>query len=254
MALLLASFAAGADTGTLKLDVMGELGAGARNPAHVFASGGKEAGQVMPGGTIALAPGTYQLVMPIIGGKITKNDVEIEAGRTHTVLITNVALLEVDVKARNSKDPGFGVTVTDSTEGHAKVASFLSGDKYLFAPMEVNVHVDAPPQGYDWHAVPLVPGRRTLLSLKETAPAELVVQTVMSKMPIDGATRVIILRAGTQSQVAASDPGPEHRIKLDPGDYDIFVENRAGKGKPYVTSQGVHLESGATVERTVPMD
>jgi hypothetical protein len=55
-------------------------------------------------------------------------------------------------------------------------------------------------------------------------------------------------------KVAASDPGSEHRFKLDPGNYDVYVENRSGKGKPYATSPGVHLESGAKVERTVPLD
>jgi hypothetical protein len=65
---------------------------------------------------------------------------------------------------------------------------------------------------------------------------------------------VVILRAGTQTKVAESDPGSEHRFKLDPGDYDAYVENRSGKGKPYVTSAGIHLDSGAKVERTVPLD
>jgi hypothetical protein len=80
------------------------------------------------------------------------------------------------------------------------------------------------------------------------------VQTVMSKLPLDGATRVVILKGGTQTRVAESNPGGEHRFKLDPGDYDVYVENRSGKGKPYATSSGVHLDSGAKVERTVPLD
>jgi hypothetical protein len=65
---------------------------------------------------------------------------------------------------------------------------------------------------------------------------------------------VVILRAGTQTKVAESDPGVEHRFKLDPGDYDIYVENRSGKGKAYATEAGIHLNSGAKVERTVPLD
>jgi hypothetical protein len=144
------------------------------------------------------------------------------------------------------------VTSTDSP--HAKVASFITGDKYLFAPSEVDVHVDAPPQGYDWHAVTLAPGHRALLTLDEVVKAELLVQPVLSKLPLNDATRVVILRAGTQTKVAESDPGSEHRFKLDPGDYDAYVENRSGKGKPYATSAGIHLESGAKVERTVPLD
>ncbi len=252
--LLAVTIAVSADTGNLKLDVLGDIGAGARNPAQVIGSNGKQAGQVMPGGTVAIPPGNYKLVLPIVGGTITKDDVRIETGRTHTVLITNVAAIQVSVKDRTGKDPGFGVTVTTTDAPHIKVASFISGDKYLFAPNMVDVHVDAPPQGYDWHAVKLEPGHRALLSLDEVIPAELLVQPVMSKIPLDNSTRVVILRAGTQSKVAESNPGPEHRFKLDPGDYDVYVENRSGKGKPFATTAGVHLDSGAKVERTVPLD
>ena len=40
--LLIASLALGADTGNLKLDVLGKDGAGAKNPAHLLAADGKE--------------------------------------------------------------------------------------------------------------------------------------------------------------------------------------------------------------------
>src|SRR5271155_1921490 len=249
-----ALIARAADTGNLKLDVLHEDGAGAKNPAHIIPANGKEVGQVIAGATIALAPGEYKIVLPIVGGQIVKDGVEIEAGRTHTVLITDVAVLSVDVKDKNGKDPGFGVTVTTTDSPHTKVASFISGDKYLFAPSQVDVHVDAPPQGYDWHAIALAPGHGAVLTLGEVVKAELWVQTVMSKLPFDNSTRVVVLRAGTQTKVDESAPGSEHRFKLDPGDYDIYVENHSGKGKPYATMAGIHLESGAKVERTVPLD
>ena len=252
--LAVVSIARAAQTGNLKLDVLGDDGAGAKNPAHVIAMNGKEAGQVIAGSSVALPPGEYKLVLPIVGGQIVKDGVEIEAGRTHTVLITNVAVMQVSVKDKSGNDPGFGVTVTTTDSPHAKVASFISGDKYLFAPTQVDVHVDAPPQGYDWHALTLAPGRHAVLTLGEVVKADLLVQPVMSKIVIDNTTRVVVLHAGTQTKVAESDPGSEHRFKLDPGDYDVFVENRSGKGKPYATSAGIHLESGAKVERTVPLD
>jgi len=252
--LAVVSIAHAAPTGNLKLDVLGDDGAGAKNAAHVMGADGKEAGQVIAGSTIALAPGEYKLVLPIVGGQIVKDGVQIEAGRTHTVLITNVAVLQVSVKDKTGNDPGFGVTVTTTDAPHTKVASFISGDKYLFAPSEVDVHIDAPPQGYDWHALQLAPGRRAQLTLGELVKAELLVQPQLSKVGIDNSTRVVILRAGTQTKVAESDPGLEHRFKLDAGDYDAYVENRSGKGKPYATSAGIHLESGAKVVRTVPLD
>src|SRR5580698_8094225 len=95
---IFATIALGAATGNLKLDVLGEDGAGAKNAAHVIAANGKEAGQVTAGSSIALAPGEYKVVLPIVGGQIVKDGVQIEAGRTHTVMIANVAVLQVRVK------------------------------------------------------------------------------------------------------------------------------------------------------------
>lgn len=252
--LSIARLSAGAETGTLKLDVMGDIGAGATNAAQVIDADGKVAGTVHPGSTISLAPGNYKLVLPIIGGRITKSGVEIVAGRTHSVLITNVAVLQVVVTDKHGKDPGFGVTVTESDPPHAKLASFLTGEKYLFAPEEVDVHVDAPPQGYDWHAVPMRPGQRARLTLGEITPAELDVQTTFQKIPIDAKTRVTVMRASTQKQVAQSAPGTPHDFKLAPGDYDVYVENGSGKGRPTALATGIHLDSGAKVEKTVPLD
>jgi hypothetical protein len=253
-AMLAATAAAAAATGTLKLDVLGNLGAGAINRARIFAADGKQAGEVAPGGTIALPPGEYRLELPIIGGTIRKNEIKIEPGRTHTVVIDNVAVLQVSIKDKGGKDPGFGVTVTATDPPHAKVTTFISGDKVLFAPTQVDVAVDAPPQGYNWHAVALKPGQRARLTLDQVVPAELTVQPVLAKLPIDETTSVTIYQAGTQKRVAESPPGPIHRFELDPGDYDVYVQNNSGKGHPTATVAGVHLDSGAKVTRQVPLD
>jgi hypothetical protein len=243
--------AAGA-TGQLKLDVMGEMGA--KNQAELIAPDGKVVATVTPGATIALPPGIYKLRLPLIGGTITKDDIAIAAGRTHTVLIENAAVMSVSVKDKDGHDPGFSVTVNQTDAPHTRLATFLSGEKLLFAPSMVDVKVDAPPQGYDWHAVTLIPGHRSALTLDEIQNAELTIQPMLSKLAMDKTSRVIVYRAGTQSQVAVSEPAPEHRIKLEPGNYDIFVENHSGKGKPYSTLNGVHLDPGAKVSREVPLD
>lgn len=245
---------AAAPTGNLKLDIMGDIGAGAKNEAEVVAPDGKVVAKVAPGATIALPPGTYKLHLPIVGGNVDKDDVAIEAGRTHTVLIQNVAVLEVSVKDRTGKEPGFGVTVNGSDPPHDKITSFVSGDKLLFAPAMVDVKVDAPPQGYYWKDVKLIPGQRARLTLDEVQKGELVIQPVLSKGPIDNSTRVIVYRAGTQNQVAVSPPANDHRIALDPGDYDVYVENNSGKGRPYASLNGIHIEPGAKVERQVPLE
>ena len=72
-------------TGNLKLDVMGDIGAGAKNQAEIIAPDGKVVAKVTPGTTVALPPGVYQLRLPLIGGTINKDDIAIEAGRTHRV-------------------------------------------------------------------------------------------------------------------------------------------------------------------------
>src|SRR5260370_16434247 len=199
--LSIASLALAEATGNLKLDVFGDKGGGAKNAGDLIAADGKEAGQVIAGSSVALPPGEYKLVLPIVGGQIVKDGIRIEAGRTHTVLIENVASIRVSVKDRTGTDPGFGVTVTSSDPPHSKIASFLSWDTYLFAPSSVDVHVDAPPQGYDWQPVTLGPGHSAVLTMDEVRPAELVVQTVMSKIPLDNSTRVVILRGGTHVRV-----------------------------------------------------
>ena len=241
-------------TGNLKLDVMGDLGAGATNQAEVIAPDGKVVAKVTPGATASLPPGTYRLRLPLIGGTINKEDIVIEAGRTHTVLIQDAAVLSVSVKDKDGHDPGFSVTVTETDEPHTRVATFVSGEKVLFAPAMVDVKVDAPPQGYDWHAVTLIPGRHKHLTLDEVQHAELTIQPMLSKLAMDKTSRVVVYRAGTQSQVAVSDPAAEHRLTLEPGDYDVYVENRSGKGRPYSMLNGVHLDPGAKVSREVPLD
>jgi hypothetical protein len=243
-----------AQRGTLKLDVLDELGAGAKPAAQIFAADGKKAGEVAPGASIELPEGTYKLVLPIVGGKIERDEVVVEAGRVHTVLITNVAVLSVSARNANGQEPGFAVSVTDSSPPHQKLAQFLSGDKMLFAPGEVDVKVDVPPQGYLWHDVMLRPGHRAGLEFKEQKPAQLIVHTSLNALPIDLGTRVVIYHAGTQRQAAESMPGPAHCFTLDPGDYDIYVENQSGKGRPYVLERSVHLESGQKAERQVALD
>ncbi len=242
-----------AETGLLKLDVLDQMGKGATNRAQVMSADGTRVSEVAPGAEIALAPGEYKLALPIVGGKITKDGLKIEPGRTTTVLITDVAVLRVDVKDRDGKDPGFPVSVTGASPPHDKLASMVSGESILMAPNLVDVKVDAPPQGYFWHAVEVRSGSRQDLTLDEVVPADLLVQTIWSGLAMDKSTRVVIYKAGTQQQVAESAPAPEHRFKLDPGDYDVYVENNSGKGAPYAMDRGIHLDSGAKVERKVSL-
>jgi len=220
---LLCSAAVTAQRGKLKLNVLDELGAGAKPAAQIFAADGSKVGEVAPGASVELPAGTYKLVLPVVGGSIVREGVLVEPGRVHTVLIASVAVL--NVSARNAA-----------------------------GPQQVDVKVDVPPQGYLWHAVMLRPGHRAALEFKEEQPAELIVRTTLVKAPVDKRTRVVIYQAGTQKQTAVSAPGAEHRFTLDAGNYDIYVENQSGKGRPYTMERSVHLESGQKVERQVALD
>ena len=106
---------------------MGELGAGAKNQAEVIAPDGKVVAKVTPGATIALPPGIYKLRLPLIGGTISKDDIAIEAGRTHTVLIQNAAVLSVSVKDKDGHDPGFSVTVNQTDAPHTRARDVSLG-------------------------------------------------------------------------------------------------------------------------------
>jgi len=251
--LLAAVPAFSAEKGQLKLDVVGSDRAAIKTTAQILDQSGKQVAEIAPGKTVALDPGKYKLVMPYVGGKYTKDDIKIEGGRTRTIQFTDVAILTVLAKDLEGKDPGFGVTVTGTNSSHDKVAEFITGDSILIAPTQVDVKIDAPPQGYYWHDVKLPAGRHAVIELNQQAPADLLIQPVFSGQPIDKDSRVVIYKAGTQSQVAASEPGPEHRFHLDPGDYDAYVENRSGHGQPYTTDHGIHLNSGQKVERKVSL-
>jgi hypothetical protein len=252
--LFAAALAAAARTGKLKLDVLGELGYGAQNEARLMDRDGGEVARLSPGATIDVPPGHYRLELPIVGGTIRKDDVVVEAGRTATVMIENVAVLDVAAGLRDGSEPGFTVIVSRSKPPHERVATFLTGNKVLFAPSEVDVKVDAPPQGYYWDDLKLEPGVRARLRLNEVVAAELVVQPVMSRVPMESPTRVIVYFAGTQRRAGESGPRRDHRFELDPGNYDVYVENDSGRGKPYATDSGIKLEPGAKVERKVPLD
>jgi hypothetical protein len=243
-----------AETGRLSLKVLGDFSEGATNKAEVIAAGGKTVGEVAPGATVSLAPGEYKVVLPIIGGSVTHEGVKVEAGRTTTVLVSNVAALRVRVRNRDGSSPNFPVVVTDASSPHRKLTSMLTNESVLFAPNAVDVTVDAPPQGYSWHNIELKSGEHIELTLDQTAPAELIVQPMLSGVAIDKSTRVVIYKAGTQREVASSGPGAEHRFRLDPGDYDIYVENRSGKGAPYATERGLHLDAGTTAHREILLD
>ena len=66
-------------------------------------------------------------------------------------------------------------------------------------------------------------------------------------------TQVIIYAAGTQKEIARSEPGQEHRFVLETGSYDVFVANPTGRGRPFVLER-TELPDEKTVEKDVHLD
>ncbi|HLH78410.1 MAG TPA: hypothetical protein VKV28_16540 [Candidatus Binataceae bacterium] len=245
---------AAAASGKLKLMLPNVQGVPVQPAAAIMTPAGQQVGQVVAGGEVSLPPGEYELVLPVIGGNIERGGLQIAAGRTLTVKIDNVAALHITALDVNGHERNFPVTVTDSRAPHHQLAQFKTGGTWLFAPGKVDVAVAAPPQGYFWPGVTLTAGGVAHIALKQQIPAQLRVLTTVDKQPIDGKTRVVIFHHGTQRQVATDGPSPSHQFTLDPGDYDIYVENLSGYGRPYILDPGIHLSSGAKVEHQVTLD
>jgi len=250
----LSSQLAAAASGKLKLELPNVQGPPVEPAAAIMTSTGKQIGQVMADGEISLPPGEYELVLPVIGGSIQRGGLQVKAGRTLTVRIDDAAALQISALDVNGHERNFPVTVTDSRAPHHPLAQFKTGGTWLFAPGRVDVAVAAPPQGYFWPGVVLAAGGVAHIALKQQIPAQLRVLTTVAKQPIDGKTRVVIFHHGTQRQVAADGPSSSHQFTLDPGDYDIYVENLSGRGRPYILERGIHLSSGAKVEHQVTLD
>ena len=103
---LICSSAFGAGQGKLKLDVLDELGAGAKPEAEIFERRQK-GWRGAPGASVALDPGTYKLVLPIVGGKIVRDELRSSRPRAYR-LITNVAVLSVSGRNSKGRSPATG--------------------------------------------------------------------------------------------------------------------------------------------------
>lgn len=153
---------------------------------------------------------------------------------------------------KKGKDLGLGVEIYDSVSGE-KLGDFLSGELIFIYPGVVDVKVATPPQGQWWRKVELQSGAQAELSLRERVRGELHVLPLLNGRDISAVTQVIIYEAGTQKEVSRSEPSREHRFALDAGQYDVFVANPTGKGKPF-TIERAEVKGEETTEKKVPLD
>jgi len=239
--------------GSLTVEAFGEAGKQSDARVQIFAAGTQVPTATTKVGTpVSLPPGTYQLELDVLGGKVKRDKVLVKAGRTSTVMINEIAGLQVRVLDRKGREMGLGVEVYDGVSKQ-KLGDFLSGEMIFAYPGMVDVKVATPPQGQWWRDVELRSGTQAQLDLKERVQGELRVNPLLNGQNISTTTQVIIYQAGTQKEVARSEPGPEHRFALDAGTYDIFVGNPSGKGKPFVTDHA-EVKGEETVEKDVPLD
>lgn len=241
------------EEGTLVVQALGEVGKRSEAKVYVYAANTQTPTATVTVGTpVALPPGVYRLELEVVGGKIVRENALVKAGRTSTVMMNEVAGLQVNVLDRKGQDLGLGVEIYDSVSGE-KLGDFLSGDLILVYPGVVDVKVATPPQGQWWRKVELQSGERAELSLRERVKGELRVLPLINGRDASTVTQVIIYEAGTQKEVSRSEPSREHRFALDAGEYDVFVANPTGRGKPFVLERA-EVKGEETVEKTIPLD
>jgi hypothetical protein len=239
--------------GTIVVQALGDSGIQSDTKAQIYAEGSQlPAATVKLGAPVNLPPGSYRLELEVLGGKVSRNNVLVRAGRTSTVIISEVAGLRVNVLDKKGNDLGLTVEVYDSVSGQ-KLGDFLSGETIFAYPGMVDVKVGVPPQAQWWRKVELHGGGVAALELKQRVQGELRVHPLLAGRDVSTTTQVIIYQAGTQKEVARSEPGREHRFALDAGAYDIFVANSSGQGKPFVT-EPAEVKGEETVEKDVPLD
>jgi hypothetical protein len=199
-----------------------------------------------------LPPGTYRLELDVVGGQVTRKNVLVKAGRTTTVMIGEVAGLQVQALDKKGQELGLALEVYDSGSGE-KLGDFLSGETIIAYPGMVDVKIATPPQPQWWRNVTLQGSSVARLNLHERVHGELRVHPLLEGKDVSATTHVIIYEAGTQKEVARSDPGAEHRFRLETGKYDIFVQNTIEKGKPFVVDHA-EITGEEPVEKNVPLD
>ena len=203
--------------GMVVIEVLGEAGHQSDAPVRLYAEKSDTPLTTAKIGTATpVSPGTYRLELDVLGGQVTRKTVLIKAGRTTTVMIGEVAGLQVQALDKKGQELGLAVEVYDSGSGE-KLGDFLSGETIIAYPGMVDVKIATPPQPQWWRKVTLQGSSVARLNLHERVHGELRVHPLLEGKDVSATTHVIIYEAGTQKEVARSDPGSEHRFRLETG-------------------------------------
>ena len=236
---------------------LGEMVKRSDAPVRIYAHDGAQNGAdpvatTTIGKSVDLPAGTYRVELEVLGGVVTRPEVMTKAGRKSTVIINEVAGLEVDVLDKDGNDLGLGVEVYDGVSKE-KLGVTLSGEVLLAYPGVVDIKVSTPPQAQWWRQVELRSGGVQHLQIRERVQGQLVVHPLINGRDVSQKTGVIIYFPGTQKEAARSEPGEQHRFMLDSGAYDIFVANQTGQGQPFVMDRA-EVKGEEVVEKDVALD
>ncbi len=235
------------------VDGLGEMGKRSEALVQIYTlDGGEPVATTKIGQAVDLPPATYRVELEVLGGTVTRPEVMTKAGRKSTVIINEVAGLEVDVLDRDGNDLGIGVEVYDGVSKE-KLGATLSGEVLLAYPGVVDIKVATPPQAQWWRQVELRSGGVQHLQIRERVQGQLVVHPLLNGRDVSPKTGVVIYYPGTQKEVARSEPGEQHRFMLDSGSYDIFVANQTGQGQPFVMDRA-EVKGEEVVEKDVLLD
>jgi len=198
-----------------------------------------------------LPAGTYKVTLVALNDKITRDNVLVKAGRTSTVLLSNIAGVRVNVLDKKGQELGVGVEIYDSVSGQ-KLGASLSGETILTTPGVVDITIAVPPQSHRMRNVTLQEGALAQIHVQEQVYGELRVRPILEGYDASASTTVIIAQANINKEIARSEPGREHRFSLSPGTYDILVINPTGHGKPMVQERA-ELTGEGTVDKEVDL-
>ena len=100
--------------------------------------------------------------------RFPRERVLVRSGRTSTVILSEVAALQVNVLDKRGQDIGLlcGVEVYDGASKQL-LGEFLSGELILAQPGLVDVKVAVPPQSQWWRDIELLRGGLRELTLRE---------------------------------------------------------------------------------------
>lgn len=239
--------------GSLTISVNKETDQQSDISATIVAKGSTEPLATTRLGTpISLPPGTYKITFDVLGGEVVRENILVKAGRASTVIINNLAGLQINVLDKEGKDLGITVEIYDGVSGQ-QLGSFLSGETILAYPGIVDVKINIPPQSHWMRQVELQANGVARMSFREQAPGELRVRAFLQGKDVSALMQVIISQVGVNKEVARSEPGSDHRFRLTPGTYDILVMNPTGMGKPFMQDRA-ELKGSDTVEKDVELD